>query len=88
LTFRRRGIAPHKRVDPSADLPLRRKLVYRMRYLIARWSHRMFALARAAHAPRLYTTWARTVLRLYQSITWSQGRLGKLLDRLMPQPER
>lgn len=88
LTWRRRGVAPRKRVVPSADLPLRRKLVYRMRYLIARWSHRMFSLARAVHAPRLYTAWARTVLRLYQSLTWSQGRLGRLLDRLMPQPER
>ena len=87
LSWRRRGIAPRKRVAPSADLPLRRKLVYRMRYLIARWSHPMFSLARAAHTPQLYTWWARTVLRLYQSLTWSQGRLGGLLDRLMPQPE-
>ena len=85
---RRRGIAPRKRVAPSAELPLRRKLVYRMRYLIARWSHRMFGLARAVHMERLYTVWARSALRLYQSVTWSQGRLGQLLDRLMPQPER
>jgi coenzyme F420-reducing hydrogenase beta subunit len=88
LTWGRRGLTPPKRVAPSAALPLRRKLVYRMRYQIARWSHRMFALARALRAPRVYTLWARTALRLYQSLTWSQGRLGRLLDRLMPQPER
>jgi coenzyme F420-reducing hydrogenase beta subunit len=88
LTWRRNGIVPRKRVSPSADLPLRRKLVYRMRYGIARWSHRMFRLARALGMPRLYIGWARTMLRLYQSLTWSQGRLGRFLDRLMPQPER
>ena len=35
LTWRRARNAPPKRVRPSADLPLRRKLVYRMRYAIA-----------------------------------------------------
>ena len=88
LTWRKRGIVPRKRVTPSADLPPRRKLVYRMRYAIARWSHRVFAAAQAMKAPRLYIRWARSMLRLYQSVTWSQGRLGKMLDRIMPQPER
>jgi coenzyme F420-reducing hydrogenase beta subunit len=88
LTWRKRGIVPRKRVTPSSALPLRRKLVYRMRYAIARWSHRVFAAARAIKAPRLYTGWARSMLRLYQSLAWSQGRLGKLLDKIMPQPER
>jgi coenzyme F420-reducing hydrogenase beta subunit len=87
LTWRR-GILPRKRVAPSSDLPLRRKLVYRIRYSIARWSHLMFRLARALHWPALYTSWARAALRLYQSVTWSRGRVGRLLDRLMPQPER
>jgi hypothetical protein len=59
-----------------------------MRYGVARWSHRIFALARAIGMPRLYIGWARATLRLYQSLTWSRGRLGRLLDRLMPQPER
>ena len=85
---RRRGLVPRKRVEPSNALPLRRKLVYRMRHSIARWSHRVFALAKAFHAPPLYLAWARTALRLYQSLTWSRGRLGKLLDAIMPQPER
>ncbi|NUQ17826.1 MAG: coenzyme F420 hydrogenase [Sphingomonas sp.] len=88
LTWRGRGVTPRKRVQPSAALPLRRKLVYRMRHAIARWSHRMFRLARGLRAPAIYTVWARSMLRLYQSLTWSSGRLGRMLDRVMPQPER
>jgi coenzyme F420-reducing hydrogenase beta subunit len=88
LTWRKRGLRPRKRVVPSARLPARRKLVYRMRHAIARWSHRVFRLARALRIPAIYTVWAGTVLRLYQSLTWSRGRFGKLLDKLMPQPER
>jgi coenzyme F420-reducing hydrogenase beta subunit len=88
LSWRRRGLKPRKRVRASAALPLRRKLVYRARYGIARWSNRMFRAARALGRPWLYIAWARAALRLYQSLTWSRGRFGRLLDRLMPQPER
>lgn len=87
LTWRRRGIAPRKRVASGVDLSLRRKLVYRLRHANARWSHPMFRLARALQMPAIYTVWARTALRFYQSVTWSRGRLGKLLDALMTQPE-
>jgi hypothetical protein len=88
LSWRRKGLQPVKRVGASRTLPLRRKLVYRLRAHIARWSHRVFRLARALHTPAIYTWWARAVLRLYQSVTWSRGRLGRLFDALMPQPER
>jgi coenzyme F420-reducing hydrogenase beta subunit len=88
LSWRKSGINSRKRVAPSSALPLRRKLVYRMRHAIAHWSHRMFRLARALRMPAIYTLWARSALRLYQSLTWSRGRLGKVLDALMPQPER
>ena len=87
LSWRHRGIVPVKRVSPSAALPARRKLVYRLRYAIARSSHRVFRLARALHAPAIYIAWARLSLRLYQAVTWSRGRLGRLLDRLLPRPE-
>jgi coenzyme F420-reducing hydrogenase beta subunit len=87
LTWRRKGIVPRKRVEPSSALPLRRKLVYRLRFVIARQSHGMFRLARALGAPAIYTVWARAMLRLYQSVAWSRGRLGKLLDWLLPQSE-
>ena len=88
LTWSRRGIRPRKRVQPSAALPLRRKLVYRMRFAVARWSHRVMRVSRSLGMPGLYLRWARATLRLYQSLTWSQGRLGRLLDHVLPQPER
>jgi hypothetical protein len=78
---------PVKRVIPFADLPPRRKLVYRLRYSIARMSHHMLRAARTLRIPAVYTYWARSALRLYQSVTWSRGRLGRLLDRLFPVPE-
>jgi coenzyme F420-reducing hydrogenase beta subunit len=88
LTWARRGLTPRKRVNPSAALTARRKLVYRLRHAIAGWSHLMFRLARALQMPAIYTAWAKAALRLYQSVTWSRGRLGKFLDAIMPQPER
>ena len=87
LTWRKGRFAPRKRVEPSAALPIRRKLVYRMRYSIARLSHRMLRIARAMHMPALYTSSARAMLRLYQSITWSRGRLGRMIDAVLPAPE-
>jgi coenzyme F420-reducing hydrogenase beta subunit len=83
LIWRRRGLRPIKRVEPSSSLPLRRKLIYRMRRAIARWSHRMFRLARRLRQPRLYTAWARSSLRVYQALAWGSGRLGKAFDRLL-----
>jgi coenzyme F420-reducing hydrogenase beta subunit len=85
LTWARRGLAPKKRVRPgAAGLPFRRRLVFRMRAHIARWSHRVFWLARTLHLPGLYLGWARAALALYQGLTWSRGRIGHLLDRVMP----
>jgi coenzyme F420-reducing hydrogenase beta subunit len=85
LTWARRGLVPKKRVRPgAAGLPLRRRLVFRMRAHIARWSHRVFWLARTLRLPWLYLGWARSALVLYQGLTWSRGRIGHLLDRVMP----
>jgi hypothetical protein len=71
-------------VQPSADLPLRRKAIYRLRRLITRGSHRLFALAGATGRPDLYTAWARPTLRLYQALAWGAGPLGRWLDRIAP----
>ena len=83
LTWPKRGVVPVKRVSPSADLPMRRKLIYRLRYSIARWSIPVFRLARRLRAPRLYLAWARAMLRIYQAVAWSRGRLGKVLDAVI-----
>ncbi len=84
LTWSRRGVRPVKRVAPSRALPLRRKLIYRARAAISRWSHRLGWLAHASGQPRLYVAPARTALRLYQALTYSRGRLGAAIDRLLP----
>ena len=82
LTWRRRGIRPRKRVRPgTAGLTRRRRLVYRMRAAIARWSHRLAWLADRLRRPRLYIGWAKASLGLYRALTYSHGRLGRLLDR-------
>lgn len=80
LTWRRRGLPVRKRVAPSRDIPLKRKIIYRLRHAISTWSHGMFALARDLHQPRLYIAWARCVLTLYQAVTYGRGRLGALLE--------
>jgi coenzyme F420-reducing hydrogenase beta subunit len=85
LTWASRGLRPVKRVPPGANgLPLRRRMVYRLRAHIAAWSHRVFWLARATRTPRLYLGWARLALGLYQGLTYSRGRSGRLFDRLFP----
>jgi coenzyme F420-reducing hydrogenase beta subunit len=85
LTWPRRGLQPVKRVGPSAaGLSLRRRLVYRTRHLIAAWSHPVFRLARSTRMPKLYLGWARAALALYQGLAYSRGRLGRLLDRILP----
>jgi coenzyme F420-reducing hydrogenase beta subunit len=83
LTWRRRGVRPVKRVAPSRGaLPLRRRLVYRTRHLIARASPLLFRLARAFRAPALFLRPARALLTLYSALTYSRGRLGRLFDRI------
>lgn len=88
----RLAIAPptlglRKRVRPSTDLPPRRKLIYRCRRQVTRWSHRIFWLARTIGAPGLYAIWARAALAAYVALAYSRGGLGRIVDRLLPSPE-
>lgn len=81
LSYRLRIAPPklplRKRVAPGGyELPLRRKLVYRLRRAIARRSHRVLARADAVGWPRLYLLWAKAALRTYQAVTYHRGRLG------------
>lgn len=84
LTWARRGLRPVKRVRPSADLPWRRKAIYRLRAAITAGSHRLFALFRRTGRAGLYLGWARPTLKLYQALAWGAGPLGRWLDRLAP----
>jgi coenzyme F420-reducing hydrogenase beta subunit len=80
---RRRGLMPKKRVAPVAPrLPLRRRLIYRMRHAISAGSHRIFALAARSGRPGLYLAWGRAMLALYQGLAYSRGWLGRAFDRL------
>jgi len=83
LTWRHRGIRPRKRVAPGAgELGWRRRLVYRTRAGISRWSHRMAWAARATGMPFLYVGWARASLATYQGLIYHRGRIGRLFDRV------
>jgi coenzyme F420-reducing hydrogenase beta subunit len=83
--MRRRPVRPRKRVGPKRDgLPLRRRLVYRLRAGISGWSLRAIRLADRAGMPALYTGWARPSVRLYQALAWSHGPIGRLIDVLLP----
>lgn len=88
LTWAVRGpVRPLKRVAPRSNaIPLRRRVVYRTRWAIARWSHRLAWAAHRLGMPALYTGWARTSLKLYGALAWSHGRLGTLFDRLFGKP--
>jgi len=84
LTWSKRGLRPVKRVAPSAQLPWRRKTIYRLRAAITRMSHRLFALARRTGRPAIYLGWARPTLKLYQALAWGAGPLGRWLDKVAP----
>jgi coenzyme F420-reducing hydrogenase beta subunit len=85
LSWMRRSIRPRKRVRPErGQLSLRRRVIFRTRAAISRWSHRMMWLARTMQTPGIYLGWARVWLRLYQGAAWSNGRWGKLFDSLLP----
>jgi coenzyme F420-reducing hydrogenase beta subunit len=83
LSWRRRGLKPRKRVTArSGGITPRRKLIYRMRALNSRWSHRVFRLADMLRLPAIYIVWARAALATYQALAYSRGPLGKLIDAL------
>lgn len=76
LSWWRRGVIPRKRYGPRADISLQRKLVYRLRYAISTWSHRVFWLARRQGAPWLYVGWAHGAKRIYHGLAYGRGRIG------------
>ena len=82
-------VRPRKRVAPGGRaLPLRRKLVYRARAVIARWSHRLAWAAHRSGRPGIYLRPARAALAIYGALAWGHGRLGRLFDRLLPRPAK
>lgn len=90
LAETRGPIRPRKRVAPqSPPLSRRRRAIYHMRRRIARWSHRVFWLARLTRTREIYLHWARLELAAYQGVTYSRGRVGAWADRyLFPNDEQ
>lgn len=83
LALRRRGLQPRKRVAPDArGLVVRRRLIYRMRFSISAWSHRVFQLARRFGSAALYLRWARAVTTVYHALAYHRGRWGRIARRL------
>lgn len=84
LTWRRRSVLqPRKRVAPRVlQLPRPRRLLYRIRAHVSRWSPAVFRLARMLRWRALYLAWARGVVAAYQGLAYSRGRLGAVLARV------
>lgn len=82
LTWPRHGIRPVKRVAPSADLPWRRRMVYRTRAAISRGSHRRARRALVAGQPQIYLAWAWLMYRLYEALTYARGPLSERTERV------
>lgn len=82
LTWSKRGIKPRKRVAPTKPDDRRRRLIYRTRAHISRWSHRMLWLARRVKNPSIFTRWGKAAVAFYHGFAYSRGRLGALFDRL------
>ncbi|WBY02067.1 Coenzyme F420 hydrogenase/dehydrogenase, beta subunit C-terminal domain [Ramlibacter tataouinensis] len=84
LTWARRsGLQPRKRVAEGAtELPRPRKLLYRIRAHVTRWSPKAFRVARVLRWRGLYLAWAHGVVALYQGLAYARGRLGAALARM------
>jgi coenzyme F420-reducing hydrogenase beta subunit len=83
LAWGRRGVQPRKRVAPDVHTPTPgRKLVYRMRYGISTWSHRVFWCARRVQKPHVYLRWARLAAAVYHGLAYHRGKFGTILKRI------
>lgn len=82
LTWPKRGIRPRKRVAPALPDSRRRRLIYRTRASISRWSHRMFWLARKTRRPAVFLRWGKAAVAFYHGFAYSRGKLGQLFDRI------
>lgn len=83
LGWHRGKVHPRKR-DPGANPSpsFRRKMVYRNRHHISRWTPFVFRLARRLNCPALFFRWGYVMLRLYRGLVYSRGLFGKVFERL------
>ncbi|TDH25258.1 coenzyme F420 hydrogenase [Segetibacter sp. 3557_3] len=82
LTWWRKGIRLPKRVAPDAKSPTRqRKLIYRLRFQISAWGHRVFRFARAVNQPKVYILWGRMAGAVYYGWAYHKGKWGEIFKR-------
>lgn len=82
LTWAPYGVQPVKRVRPDANRPEKsRKMIYRTRFWISKWSHRMFWLARKTRMPWIYVNWARFAASFYHGLAYHKGNFGEMKKR-------
>jgi len=82
LTWATKKIQPLKRVLPDSSMATRqRKLIYRVRYYVSKWSHKMFRLAQALNAPGIYIRWASMATALYFGLAYHKGKFGEMTKR-------
>jgi coenzyme F420-reducing hydrogenase beta subunit len=82
LLWATHGIQPNKRVVPDArGITKPRKRIYWMRFMISKWSHRTFWLARQLKQPAIYLSWARAIASLYYGLAYHQGSLYQIKKR-------
>jgi coenzyme F420-reducing hydrogenase beta subunit len=83
LTWAPDGVQPVKRVAPDKHKATKdRKRIYRMRYQVSKWSHKLFWLARTTGLPGLYIRWARMAAAVYHGLAYHQGKFGEMAKRL------
>lgn len=79
----RTGKPIRKRVEPRPDIAGRRKLIYRMRQGISRWSLRMFHLAEVLQWRGLYIAWGRAARASYHELAYPSSGFGRLIERVI-----
>ena len=82
LTLPKRGLRPVKRILPAKPDSRRRRLIYRTRAFISRWSHRTFWLAHRFGCTAPFLRGGRAAVAFYHGFAYSRGKLGAFFDRL------
>ncbi|MES2645835.1 MAG: Coenzyme F420 hydrogenase/dehydrogenase, beta subunit C-terminal domain [Bacteroidota bacterium] len=75
------GIRPIKRVAPGYIIKKERKIIYRLRYYISKWSHRVFWFAKRLRQPKIYLGWASMAAAIYHGLAYHKGKTGEIVKR-------
>jgi coenzyme F420-reducing hydrogenase beta subunit len=83
LTWNDLHVKPVKRVMPDKLTPTKqRKIIYRIRCSLSKWSHRVFFVAKKLDQPQLYIRWAKAAATVYQGLAYHRGKIGKIAKKL------